>query len=154
MVRIPVTFDRPVAVTQDAPAVNLTRRILRTSWNAPAVAPTVTITCPANINYVLRSVTIMLFPGAAANAQIEWNWNFGQVYLFDDEIAVPAGGCAIIYAPGLDTATIGTAAVTQRHTRPLGLEIMYPADTLTLIANVLLIGGLGYLEIRYDEVNV
>jgi hypothetical protein len=153
MVRIPVTFDRPVATTVDAPAVNLTRRVIRTQWNAPAAAPTLTISCPKGFNYMLRSITCMLFPGAAANAQLEFNWNNGQLYVFDDQLIVPVGGCAVVYAPGLDTATIGAGA-TERHTRPLGVDVMYPADTLTITANILLIGGLGYLEIRYDEVNV
>ena len=142
--KIPVSFERPVATTLEASA----RTVLKVTnvFNAPA-DPVIFVSLTATGGPILiHSIVIQNNAGADIYVDLFDDTGF---YAYAEWNETPAVPFTLIYAPGLDTATgAGNPALITRGLFP---TVLLEGERLTINMTVAVV-DVGSVTIYYEEV--
>jgi hypothetical protein len=142
MVRIPVSFERPVATTQQASPATVLK--VTNIFNAVAVPLQLTLVASGN-PILIHSIVIM----NSAGANIDITVFDEQPYAYAAWNETPAAAFTMILAPGLDTANGGGNPALI--TRGLFPSVLLEGERITIDMAVAAIDA-GSIYIYYEEV--
>jgi len=152
MWRVPVSPPIPVytrEVGDEFSTYTRTRKTAQVSYNAPAGAVGLTLSCPVGYRLYLRHIIISNAGGGPVTLDMTYFDRSNNAYAYWSESSGVVGNVCIFYGEDCDTGvTTGTPA---RWSRPLGIGILYETERLTLSMTVGAADA-GNMTIHYDEV--